>query len=254
MKEAKDKDVVDIAVDKDIIVGIDIGIVHLGMVWMKKSTQQFVGCKLIDLTRVIDEHHRFHKMRSPKECKFKHDNGCLLDKINHFCDLYTWLLEKASCIYIERQPIQGIIIVQEFLFDKFRDKVILISPRSMHAYFFGQKTDYEMRKQLSLEVAAKFPMSLECREEFERLRDRPIYTERGHDISDAMLVAQYGWTRELKDRPRKRQTASQDVTPFTPLRFDEIPEDDEDERLREVRKFEHVCNHLTQFLYVKTVK
>jgi hypothetical protein len=43
--------------------------------------------------------------------------------------------EMADFILIERQPPMGLTAVEQLIFSRWRDKAILVHPRSMHKYF-----------------------------------------------------------------------------------------------------------------------
>ena len=113
------------------------------------------------------------------ECDLCHDN-CVPDYLDHFIQENQEIFNQADLIILERQPPMGIMNVQDLLFKLFRNKVMLINPRSVHVYFNMPK-DYDLRKIKSESVAKNY------------LEDFYNYNNnvRKHDISDALLMVIY---------------------------------------------------------------
>ena len=121
------------------IVSIDVGIIHLGMVSCDVSWEntKVTGAYLVDLTK----HCR------KIGCTLNHTNH-LVDRVDHFIQYHKETLDKADKILIEKQPIQGLISVEQLLYDRLRDRVVFIYPVSMHKQFGIRHLDYEGRKKL----------------------------------------------------------------------------------------------------------
>ena len=172
------------------ILSIDIGILNLGYVYStlridsqndnhrnklknnQVSTESFeiISCDRVDITL-------FKHSRVPFcDCKLHHDY-CIPDYLDHFIQEHSDMFENSDVILIERQPPVGITNVQDLIFSRFRDKVILISPNKIHKYFNMSK-DYSKRKEESEKIAEK------------HLNKFVKYNNniRKHDISDAMLM------------------------------------------------------------------
>lgn len=183
------------------ILSIDIGIVNLGYVFAEISFQEIeksskyknlelnsyyllnketiknnihiIKCNRVDITKV--KHLKIKKC----ECKLYHDN-CIPDYLDHFIQENQDIFDLADKILIERQPPIGITNVQDLLFTKFRDRVELISPNSVHKYFKMSK-NYDERKISSEKT------SLDYLSEFMDFKNNM----RKHDMSDAMLIIIY---------------------------------------------------------------
>jgi hypothetical protein len=156
------------------VLSIDIGIINLGYVYAKLSqTIQVMECNKIDITNMV--HNRVPLCK----CCLEHDK-CIPDYLDHFIQEYQDLFDKADIILIERQPPVGITNIQDLLFVRFRKKVKLVSPNSVHKYFKMDK-DYDTRKEESEK------MSLSYLNHFLSFQQN----ERKHDISDAMLMIVY---------------------------------------------------------------
>ena len=182
------------------ILSIDIGILNLGYVYAKiliepqsftfkrKAIQEntiykpltnnvtVMDCNRIDIT------HMRHNRVCREECKLFHQR-CIPDYIDHFIQ-ETPYFEECDILLLEQQPPQGIQTVQDLLFVKFRHKVRLLSPASMHLYFQLPKLSedaYNLRKQKSERISQIY------------LSDFSTFTNntRKHDISDALLMVLY---------------------------------------------------------------
>lgn len=197
-----------------LVVAIDIGIIHLGMVWahvdpniLKLDMVQ--GCALINLVKICDLYHK--KLRNSggavATCSLQHHSNMLTDRMEHFFLMYHHILDASDFIFVEQQPPQGHTAVEQLFVNKYRHKIIMISPRSLHRYFSMHLLgDYEKRKIKSQELASQFEMSTECKVEFDRLVKESTNEynseERVHDICDAMLILKFGLYLEQK-KPRK---------------------------------------------------
>ena len=157
------------------VLSIDIGIVNLGYVYCEITDKSInvLECNRVDITYM--RHNRVNLC----DCKLHHDT-VIPDYLDHFIQ-ETKLFEDADLILVERQPPQGLQSLQELIFTRFRHKVKLINPNSIHKYFKMTKGDYDVRKIESVNHANKF---LETFTNFQ-------INERKHDMSDAMLMVEY---------------------------------------------------------------
>jgi hypothetical protein len=179
------------------IMSIDIGILNLGFVYanvtfpeVEKTSKyknkilnekytpftkniQVIGCNRIDITKIK------HNTIKQCDCKLHHER-CIPDYLDHFIQEYSDYFEDCDLLLLERQPPVGITNVQDLLFTRFRDKVLLISPNSVHKYF-ELGSDYNTRKIYSEKIAEEY------------LIDFKSFTTnfRKHDISDALLILIY---------------------------------------------------------------
>ena len=189
------------------ILSIDIGIVNLGYVYSemtfpiipktskfknlllnenyrinKESTKQnikIIDCNKVDITKIK---HR----RVSAECCTLHHEFCIPDYLDHFIQEYQDYFEQCDILILERQPPVGITNVQDLLFTKFRNKVILISPNSVHKYF-SLNTDYSIRKEESESIAREYLFDFNTWE----------FHNRKHDMSDALLMILYFYKKKV---------------------------------------------------------
>jgi hypothetical protein len=186
------------------ILSIDIGIINLGYNYSSviltdyseyfkklsrvlKSTEYYssniekliindikvLKCDRVNITNI--KHSKVNRC----DCKLHHD-FCIPDYLDHFIQENSDLFESADLILIERQPPVGITNVQDLLFSKFRNKVVLMNPVSIHKYFI-LSMDYSTRKIESEKIAQPFLYNF----------DNFNNNTRKHDISDSLLMLLY---------------------------------------------------------------
>lgn len=163
-----------------LIMSIDVGIIHLAIIVAKlnenwetsDSDFEIIFCELIDITELNIECDNIN-------CKFYHDK-VMCDYIDHLCLKYKKEFESVDLILIERQPISGLVVVEQLIMHKYRSKTKLISPCSVIKYF-GLSSVYEQRKIQTVEMA------------HDKLADQKhfIFNERRHDLADAYVILLY---------------------------------------------------------------
>lgn len=168
------------------ILSIDIGIKHLALlliqVNMDYTIDDVIWFELIDITQF---HHL--DVESKKKCNLFHAN-CIADWLMHIFLLHHELFELCESIILERQPIHGHTAIEQLFFFKYREKAVLIHPRTVHKFFrWSKDIDYEMRKIKSQSI---FEYRLD---KTTRVWLKDIYQnlERKHDVSDAYIQVVY---------------------------------------------------------------
>jgi hypothetical protein len=125
------------------LVSIDIGIRHLALVEVELGgalpIKRISQVHLVDLTTVPSTGDSCHP-----DCDLHHSRE-IGDRLVHCAREHAVMLERAQCILVERQPITGLQSVQMFFHQRFRDKVVLLSPCQMHK-FFNLSKSYQHRK------------------------------------------------------------------------------------------------------------
>jgi hypothetical protein len=146
------------------VLAIDIGYHNMGLVMAEcgKGPQ-------IDIEYV--------KKVSLEDYKYIYSND-FVDLIPLFVDEHRSIFEEADTILIERQPPVGFNNIEILLHYMFKDKVILVSPVSMHTHFGMRHLNYEERKERTVSLAEKYT-------------DIDIPYERKHDIADAVCMLLY---------------------------------------------------------------
>ena len=160
---------------KKKILSIDIGILNLGYVFAEVGESiKVIECNRVNIT------HMKHNNVQRCNCTLHHD-FCIPDYLDHFIQENQYLFEECDIILIERQPIMGLMNVQDLLFSRFREKVKLISPNKIHKYFGMTKGAYELRKMESELIA----------NEYLQFFTTFVSNQRKHDMADAMLMIVY---------------------------------------------------------------
>lgn len=205
------------------VLSIDIGIVNLGYVFAELNTSgpifeskykrtlvcdnyqyskdlfrqciTILDCDRVDITKVK------HQRVSMCDCKLYHEH-CIPDYLDHFIQELEYF-ELADQIIIERQPPVGITNVQDLIFTRFRSKVKLISPNSIHKYF-GMDQEYSIRKMESENISRDYLINFNTFSE----------NYRKHDISDALLMVIYHLKTMLEQKPIEQKAKVMDLEKF----------------------------------------
>jgi hypothetical protein len=184
-----------------LVISMDVGILHMAFlaVLLKRpyklySYDRLLAKELIDIT----------KFECEENCPLHHER-CLADQLAHLFHRKRMLFARAKVILVEQQPPLGLIGVQELIRYRFRNKVIMVAPRSVHTWFRTTKLTYEERKIWSVKFALRF-----LRDKFGDVEGIPY--ERQHDIGDACVQLHY-YLSQLNEK-----VASVKVSKYFPLR------------------------------------
>jgi len=146
------------------VLSIDIGFHNLGLVlasWSRKNEPLEV---------------EIAKKISLEDYKYIAPSNEIAHLVPLFVDAHKILFQSADVILIERQPPGGFTNIQTLLHYMFIDKVILVSPVSMHTHFGMGHLNYEQRKERVESIASRYVT---------------IEEERKHDIADALCMIVY---------------------------------------------------------------
>jgi hypothetical protein len=146
------------------VLAIDIGYHNMGLVLAECGKGPKVDVE-------------FMKKVSLEDYKYIHSND-IVDLVPLFVDAHEHIFESADKILIERQPPGGFTNIEVLLNYMFKDKVILVSPVSMHTHFGMRHLNYEERKERTVSIADKYI-------------EGEIPYERKHDIADALCMILY---------------------------------------------------------------
>lgn len=146
------------------VLAIDIGYHNMGII-----LTEFEDNPKIDI--------KFMKRVDLDDYKYIRTNDAV-DLIPLFVEDHQDAFDTADKILIERQPPGGFTNLEILLHYMFKDKVVLISPVSMHCHFGMRHLDYDERKERTVALTEKF-LNVE------------IPYERKHDIADAFCMVMY---------------------------------------------------------------
>ncbi len=152
------------------ITAIDIGLHNLGIIKCKIVDNIITICdfELVDLYKYRNDQPELHMM---------------IDYlVSEYQDMFN-----SKYILIERQPPGGLIAIQEVIAFIFKDKVKIISPRSVHSKLGLNYYSYEGRKIKS----EKILMDKLCIQNNTEIINKINSIERKHDISDAYCMIDY---------------------------------------------------------------
>ena len=175
------------------VCGIDVGISHLAIAQIESTDGSSF---LIHELRLVNVCDYTHNVVPKSECKLHHTSE-LADRMNHFQQEHGHLLDGCDLVAVERQPIQGLQAVQLFLYDRWREKAVLVSPNALHVATFGAKSglDYEQRKERMEELSEQF-----CEECGVSWSERTKAMVRKHDVADALMIAKYALVERLPSK------------------------------------------------------
>jgi hypothetical protein len=187
-----------------LVTSIDVGLVNLGMVMVELrddyTWNELLFADRIDLTDM--PHHTVPR----KECTLFHTNDAV-DRVEHFIQEYKSYFDDSDHILIERQPLGGLVHVEQLLYRAFRNKTLLCSPNAVHKHFQMAKGDYDKRKQQSTRIAMPY------------LENHPVLktcANRIHDISDSICLVLWwisGKQKEWKKEHRPVLDLKDDQSP-----------------------------------------
>jgi hypothetical protein len=160
-----------------IYVSIDVGILNLALI--KADVEEFKIKNIIE-SHVVNLNELTHKHVSREKCTLYHSND-VYDKIEHMLQEYASVFEGATHVLIERQPISGLVHVEQLLFGKFRSMARLVSPNAMHHWMGINHLTYEQRKIETTRVAKPY------------LDIFPVWVNatRVHDMADSLCILLY---------------------------------------------------------------
>ena len=145
------------------VLAIDIGYHNMGLVVAECGKGPKI--KVDYIKKVTLEDYKYIKTND------------MVDLVPLFVEDHRDIFDEADTILIERQPPGGFTNIEILLHYMFRDKVVLVSPVSMHTHFGMRHLDYDQRKDRTVTIANKY------------IEDIPY--ERKHDIADALCMILY---------------------------------------------------------------
>lgn len=159
------------------ILSIDVGIINLGLVYGKIEDYLLTieDIALVDIT----------KYQWCKCTKFDHEKK-ISNYMKHVFEEYNKFFT-ADVIIIERQPLCGIVSVEQIICYEY-PKSVLVSPNAVHKHFNMSHLTYNFRKMASIKIAKPYL------EKFENYN----LMERKHDLSDCVLMILF-YNKKMND-------------------------------------------------------
>tara|TARA_B100001996_G_scaffold79095_1_gene58286 strand:- start:2388 stop:3284 length:897 start_codon:yes stop_codon:yes gene_type:complete len=171
------------------ILSIDVGITNLALVSCELSLdfeiETVIHCELCNIRDMC-------LFCTDKNCVLQHEKTPL-DWVNHLVLFRKKVFDAADVILIERQPPGGLKDVEILLFEKFRERVKMIHPRSLHGWMRITHLDYDGRKAETEKAAQLYVKHTKAWE---------LNSERRHDIADAVCFTLF-YAYKLKEARAK---------------------------------------------------
>lgn len=169
------------------VTAVDIGLHNLGIIkcLIKGSNHEItiIEFKLVDLYKYRNTETELHMLID-----------CL---VSEYAELFN-----SKYILVERQPPCGLIAIQEVIAFIFKNKVKVISPRSVHSKLGLNYFCYEKRKEKTEEILLQKlneQNDINLLKQFNKL-------SRKHDISDAYCMIKYFIKYVIYCPSKKKQT------------------------------------------------
>lgn len=175
------------------ILSIDVGVINFGISFSllneDYTLHKVEWVDLIDITRYT------HKKCKSEDCRLYHTKT-FNDWIEHLIQENYEYFECCDMIIIEKQPPQGFVVVEQLIFSKYRNKTVLINPKSVHKYFNIGDLDYDKRKELSIKIGDKYLSD----DLIEKAKSLP----RRHDIADSICMLIYFIKKKQLEYKKKK--------------------------------------------------
>lgn len=169
------------------VIAIDVGWINVGFVVAHLSVTfenlSIDSVKRVDLTNEQQMHQRVPR----NKCSLCHTSDAT-DRVDHLIQEFEPEFTRADFILLERQPITGLVHVEQLLYKAFRHKTTLCHPIRMHKWLGIRHLDYEQRKTETVKRALSY---------VQHLSGWPDVNERQHDIADAVCMLQY-WSHQQR--------------------------------------------------------
>jgi len=176
------------------VLSIDVGVSHLGLsvslLSHEYKLEEIIWVDMIDITSYT------HRKVCREKCTLHHTKT-FSDWMEHLYQENRIFFEAVDVILVERQPPMGFVVVEQLIFNKYRDKTVLISPRKVHCHFNISDADYDKRKEYSINIARPYLT--------ETLQEQTTYYERSHDIADSICMLLYWRDKKEKEYLREQR-------------------------------------------------
>lgn len=177
------------------IIGIDPGIVHLGVVWCDVINNKIYspGASCVNLTEYCNPcmHARVHF----DTCELNHTSH-LYDRLAHFFQEWRHDFEKADIIAVELQPHGSAGYPFELILrEKYGSKCYFVRPSELHSHFMTRQYSYNTRKIENERIARDWL----TKNGHSVVWHEICFEKRQHDCADAILMIMY--YLDNKDKP-----------------------------------------------------
>ncbi len=182
------------------ILSIDIGIINLALVNVNINDKyEIIDRPIVYLINLLN-YNNCH-------CNLIHSKN-ISSYMKHLFKEYENIFNDADIILVERQPLVGIKDVEQIINYEYQNKVILISPNSVHSYFGIGDFTYEQRKEFTTNFASSYIPDI-------------TNFERKHDIADAYCQLLYYLNLQHKKQIKNNIDNSKFSTDINQFKYNE---------------------------------
>lgn len=142
------------------VMGIDVGLVHLALAFGTIHGEDF--SVTIDWVNLVDATVLEHGRVPRSECRLHH-TGMAVDRVQHVIQERQPDFDAVEEIVIERQPPGGIRDVEQVFVTLFRDRCVVVCPRTMHVFLGSSGLTYPERKAVSMNRAQRYVPDIRTR-------------------------------------------------------------------------------------------
>ena len=175
------------------VLSVDIGVINLGITLSKIDREfNFIDVVWLDLINITEFSH---KSVSKENCKLQHTRT-FSDWLDHVYQDNEKFFQEADFIIIEKQPPRGFVVVEQLIFNKYRNKASLINPINVHTFLNMSRLDYDGRKDRSEKIAMKMSTDPDLCEQI-------TFYHRQHDICDSLCMLLY-WLHKKREELKKQ--------------------------------------------------
>ncbi len=166
------------------ITSIDIGIQHLGLTICEvdnaMTSIELTEAKLVDIQDFCCDR---------TTCTLNHDR-CFADWMAHVFKKYAHFFTSDK-ILIERQPPCGLVAIEQLIHMQYRDRTILISPRSVHCHFKCGQLDGDKEERYNNRKKKMSAITKKIMQKWANKNNEWKRWDREHDIADAIAQTMY---------------------------------------------------------------
>jgi hypothetical protein len=165
------------------------------------------------------------------QCTLRHDNR-ESTWVRHFIHHKHDIMEDATTVIIEHQPIGGLGAIEQVLFDRLGEKAILCEPSSMHKYFgVGGKhikdleQRREWRKKAVIKIAMKY-VETDMKDKIESYKHVDWKRDQMQHICDAICQMKYMVSKKKReiDENKRLDAISSKIIKSKGITFKEMTE------------------------------
>lgn len=196
IQEEDDQDTIDETQDDDLyhVLSVDVGVINLGITVSRVDKEfNFMDVIWLDLINITQFSHT---TVCKENCTLQHTRT-FSDWLDHVYQDNEKIFQDVDFIIIEKQPPMGFVVVEQLIFNKYRNKASLINPINVHTFLNMSGLDYQGRKARSEKLAMPLITNPDLCEQIK-------FYHRQHDICDSLCMLMY-WLHKKREEFKKHR-------------------------------------------------